>query len=580
MKQKQSKKEFKNNRKNQTKKQGKKKRNKKYKGGVGEKINFAYVYKIVNYQESITMRSLTDHLRRQDAMCNCVALNQNPCIGPTTTATDYIKPNQEIILFMKYSELVLIEQSNTSSPYTMLPQNILGHALIDYSLENSHNIIGIFNVCLHREVVPQSAPAPPKTGYGSVLFNLILTYLEIRNSQSSSSTSMIPTAMITGDESDEVVTAKNPLLWLGILVDNVNFDKVAHIYTSFGFGHPFVTYKYPFGTNDKEIVSLVKTLKYFPSIANKYIYHNTISMRNQYLAKKNGQITTYSGIFKFDKSFILKARLLPYIGTNGRMWMLDAKTSLSGLIREYFGVLKVYHSEEDSSGKIVYTLSSGNINFDDIEVGQESSVDVNNSGPFAYHTHPFGLYRKNNVLIAPPSGSDCAGFYSMSQGNKGISQCHFVVTIEGIYVLSFSDYVLNNFQQLFPLLVHRDIIARIQLLYEYPFDERRYNWSSERIGDDRTAVETAITKYIGWFNRQNVLFFSNLLSVRQQYPLFRIDFIRWKDLTTETTLTINIAPIYGSCFIPSSEYLIIQKLLGNKYSTNYNTFVPGSRSDI
>jgi len=503
-------------------------------GAPGEiKFNFAYIYHIVTHQDLMNLAepfrsNFNAYIRRKDDECNCISLNTNPC-NYTDATIPIINENQELIIFLKYDDIAKIETFTNFD-------NILGHAILDYTLLQTRNIIGIFNVCLENTA---------KRGYGSVIFNLILTYLELK----------IPLEL-------------NPILWLGILVDNVEFNKVSYIYTSAGFELPFITFKYPFGNFPIEIISLIKNLRKFivDELTSVISYHKTLSMRNQYLLKKNTPDFRYIFSFKYDKSFIVKARLLPYLDVTGQMTGLSSDPTI-GLFREFSGSLKIYNSELTDSD-IIYKLSFDTMENSQIDmtVGEQLKVNINPNS-FTYHTHPIGGYRYLNVLIAPPSGPDFLYFLIRSFNLDQLyppAQSHTVITLEGIYILSLHSNAIKNYNQIKQHILQnlsnesqfRDYINQT---YDYPVGNRAFDWTVGLLGDDKTIIIQSIQRYIDWFNIQNKLFLNGM-------ELFNNQFISWSQLDKNKLFQINIPSIYGSCIVPSSEYKVISDLLGPQYN--------------
>ena len=470
------------------------------------------------------------YIRGKDDKCTCKSLNTTPC-NSTDVTIPIINENQELVLFLKYSDILNIETFNNFD-------NILGHVILDYSLLQTKNIIGIFNVCLEKT---------EKTGYGSIMFNLVLTYLELK----------YPLEI-------------NPILWLGILVDNVEFDKISYIYTSAGFELPFITLKTPFGIYPFEIVSLVKNLRNFiaDELSSVISYHKTLSMRYKYVSKRTNPDFIYTFSFKFDKSFMHKARLLPYLDIKGEISGASSDPNLE-LFREYGGSLKIYNSEIVNSD-IIYKLSfetviAGNI---DLTVGETLSVRIPDTS-FTYHTHPIGGYRFLNILIAPPSGPDMFSFMldAFNQNQTQIPTLnHMVITLEGIYITSLHSDVIKNYDK-----VKVYIINQLQQdygknqnyfnqIYDYPLKDREFIWGSTSVlGDDKNIITQSIQKYMDWFNIQNKIFLGGV-------EFFDNIFVSWSQLNKNKFFNVNILPVYGSCIVPYEEGAIISQLLGPQYN--------------
>jgi hypothetical protein len=106
-----------------------------------------------------------------------------------------------------------------------------------------------------------------------------------------------------------------------------------------------------------------------------------------------------------------------------------------------------------------------------------------------------------------------------------IPQFGAVIAIEGIYIFSLS---INGIQ----LLKSGKILQPNYIMnYEYPFNERKYDWSTyandSSIQED--MVNNEITKYFTWFENVNKKF--------NNY--FKMDFKPWKELNENTKFEVH-----------------------------------------
>jgi len=125
---------------------------------------------------------------------------------------------------------------------------------------------------------------------------------------------------------------------------------------------------------------------------------------------------------------------------------------------------------------------------------------------YNFHSHPSGAYEKNNVKIAWPSGQDYIGFTLCALEDNTI--CHFVATIEGLYVISLGDFWLRH-----PDNFSNDIGEFIQKHYGFCYKD----------GDT-----------IDWYFEQvNKILYKG-------YPLFEIQFQQWNQCSK--TFNINFRP--------------------------------------
>jgi hypothetical protein len=92
----------------------------------------------------------------------------------------------------------------------------------------------------------------------------------------------------------------------------------------------------------------------------------------------------------------------------------------------------------DNSVRSVYPLS---LNLDSIIYGGEESVNIV-KGLYSFHTHPKEAYDRNDVKNGWPSPQDYIGFLSCSIDYGAIA--HFVVGLEGVYIISMSNWWVNK----------------------------------------------------------------------------------------------------------------------------------------
>jgi hypothetical protein len=77
--------------------------------------------------------------------------------------------------------------------------------------------------------------------------------------------------------------------------------------------------------------------------------------------------------------------------------------------------------------------------------GKEEEVDIV-KGLYGFHSHPKSAYKRHNVKLGWPSSNDYIGFLQSSQKHDAI--LHMVVCLEGVYVISLSQYWVNNKEEL------------------------------------------------------------------------------------------------------------------------------------
>ena len=104
-------------------------------------------------------------------------------------------------------------------------------------------------------------------------------------------------------------------------------------------------------------------------------------------------------------------------------------------------------SQKEISGKFNIEKINNNINYmltidnNSIEFGTEDKVMIS-PGIYNFHSHPYYTYNHYKVKYAYPSAHDYVGFIS-SMFIYG-TLCHFVLTIEGIYIISLHNSWINK----------------------------------------------------------------------------------------------------------------------------------------
>ena len=125
--------------------------------------------------------------------------------------------------------------------------------------------------------------------------------------------------------------------------------------------------------------------------------------------------------------FMLEKSTLNYfskLSNMGSTWNGDKNISQ----KEVSGILDVSNISDD----LVFTLK---IEKNSILHGKEENVYIC-GGIYNFHSHPAEAYVNNNVKLGWPSAQDYVGF--LMAHNKYGTLVHFVVTLEGLYIISLS----------------------------------------------------------------------------------------------------------------------------------------------
>ncbi len=505
-----------------TRKDKRKMQKRKSMSGGRPKINFPYTYFFLEYSDFMKYSAtLSPYLIGQTNACDNIASGNQPEFNANSPAPFLSNDNEACALVLKYDVALALDNNKNLLEDINFLNKILGHAkLINYPALRT---IGIYNVCLHTFNItrnPQgiitSELKQTKPGYGSVLFNCIYTGMLLLK--------------ISFDK-----------IWLGIDVNNVQFEKVAWLYASKGFREPIFSNILPDGTTlPRYFIQLTNHKIYVNNSDDATIhYHETIDLYQQ-IKYETTQLAA-EGIFHiefaFDKSAILSLRLMPFLSFS------ETKDVES---------IGDFNKQRETSGKFItynsYTYKENEVNYVgyilSLEVRSDSFINyvtgesggvtpvMSDKGEEIFHTHPFINYKQLNVLIGPPSGQDIAAFLQttltyLSKPMTKLPQFSGVISIEGIYIYSLSIYGIKN--------MIAGIIPDIELIktsYDYPFSERYYDWNTysiEPINVQENAVKNGVEKYLHWFNTINSQFGN----------YFDVVFKPWSDINTETNFRIH-----------------------------------------
>lgn len=481
------------------------KKNKTLMGGR-PKINFPYTYFIIDYNTFKKYPILNSYLNGQTNACNDISLgNNNP--GFTYLGPQFLNDeNERCIIVLKYDDAFILNNKNDYLDDLNFLNKILGHAkLIHY--ENL-SLLGIYNVCLHTFNIfrnQQGAIIPNrknrKPGYGTVLFNCIYTGILLSK-------------------------IKFNTIWLGIDINNAEFTKVAWLYTSKGFSNPIISNISPDGkTLPIYFIQLTNNKSYVNNKDDALIpYHETIDLYYQIINSKLGEEGIFSFKFTFDKTAILSLRLMPFLSFSENKDIVGIEDYSKQ--RESAGRFFIYKTN-DNKNSVSYVLSLETISQQSIKytIGEPGSVDFI-EGERVFHTHPYLNYSKYNTLIGPPSGPDIMSFlYSIIQiPMTQPKQFSCIISIEGIYIISLSIHGIRQ-------LKNKKVPTINEFSYEYPMEERPYNWTDYNPTDPDIEVDDvkkAVEKYLNWFKNTNTSFGN----------YFNINFIPWNQLDEETKFQI------------------------------------------
>lgn len=420
----------------------------------------------------------------------------------------------------------------------------LGHCY--FTWDKKQNICGIWDVCLHK--------LRAGIGLGSKLMEAILDIL------------------LTHLPDDTI-------LWLGIDMRNKNFYKVASLYAKFGFKSPLISDTDPFGNNWIEtlpygFISMKRINDYIdPLDINresvlthiKYIRRNFININNigniitdidnddTFMDDSNLSCTLN---MRFNKSF---AKWLKRLSLSGSSLNENGTVTQKEISSSFF----LDNPKENSNGKIIWEI----IRDKKVEkkFGKEEEVNVEQAR-YNFHTHPREAYLSNKVKIGYPSWPDYLAFLTMSLYNEIKTIFHCVITIEGIYTISITDFWINNFNRLQNLIgeiIHTKDSKKIVQINKQTQDAIINNIGVPNVfpRDDIKTTEQAGKIYSEYINNIGNIIHDNNGFVYSN-PVFHVSFNTWDEIINGQVISIYYPTLYKQCFIKHKTIKDFEKLQG------------------
>ena len=544
-----------------TKKTRRLKLHKGKRGGKAD-VKLPFTYYEINLDFLKMNPMLNEWLKNK--MNECVCNSNKKCSYQTSSSTSVttnpddwvISGNQKIIISARFEVLYGSEDLNNPEIFMRLSDQFLGFCKLDFNFNDVSSIVGVFDFCVTSPPINPS-DGQPYTGYGKVLFSVIMTYIEYTYFE------------------------KDPTIWLAINTDNKYIKKVCNIFTTFGFGHQYITRIDPFGTNHMvPILSLSKKLN-----EHTTAYYENIKTLQKCLILLNGFDKEDEKYFKvrlnIDRIAQYRLRLIPFLNKDRETHKLE-----QGGFAEYWGNFRIDHIEFDLDENVVCDLVLPNNILGGTKLGSTyiNKGNADNTGPMhwlahSWHSHPFAMYVLHNVIIAPPSGVDCVNFllaFNMTSIENSPSQCHFVISVEGIYCISLTEYVISNLKN---ILENLDGATRnnIASLMEFDYNYRSYDWCEYSIGKSCLTLKKYEEKYqikklkeYEEFvkNRKITL---NINNSSEDVQIFNIEFKSWRDLyvvddyKTDTFFEVLMPKIHNNAFIPSDDFKIIPTIHGDEH---------------
>ena len=255
---------------------------------------------------------------------------------------------------------------------------------------------------------------------------------------------------------------KDIMIWIGII------DKDYENYVKLGFREPYIT-----NTSPLKKIYNKKGVAFFKSnVLDIYIDKKFVMNNIDYIKKNN--ISENCIIYaRFTKSAI---NFLKKINNP------ESKTELSGAL--------IVKNIVNKNGRNIFELTEDP---QSVKSGMEEEVDAVWSR-YNFHTHPKQAYINHNVTNGWPSCQDYIGFIDL----RGETIFHTVVTLEGLYIISFSSYWVNNISK----------ISKKFVIKNYDIDHKR-NISFKRYVEIVNNIKYKgfplfVVKYMEWKNTYDI----------------------------------------------------------------------------
>ena len=161
--------------------------------------------------------------------------------------------------------------------------------------------------------------------------------------------------------------------------------------------------------------------------------------------------------------------------------------------KEFSGALKIGNIIEQK-GQIVFEMMSDK---ESIKEGIEEEVDAV-WDRYNFHTHPKEAYVRNGVTNGWPSSQDFIGFFELNH----YTIFHIVVTIEGIYVISFSPEWISSENKYKHKKVVKFIDKHYDIDHKKDITKKKYVDIINNIKYKKTPI--FMINYFSWNNATNV----------------------------------------------------------------------------
>ncbi len=218
------------------------------------------------------------------------------------------------------------------------------------------------------------------------------------------------------------VFPNDALLWVGVEIEDPELNDKTQELIFAGFGDPHISKKRPSGVPFQSYgLCMVK-------YNNNQLRRATTKGDVKYVLSEFQEGT---GVCQMQACLTTEAvRYLRYLQKIG----LSLNSDGSITQKEMAGNLKCEKVDND----LVHHLA---VDYDSLLVGEEMGVAIA-PGMYNFHSHPRGAYETAKVKFGWPSAQDYVGFLMAFLEDGTI--LHMVTTLEGVYIMSMSEYCIEN----------------------------------------------------------------------------------------------------------------------------------------
>ena len=218
------------------------------------------------------------------------------------------------------------------------------------------------------------------------------------------------------------VFPNDALLWVGVPIEDSELRDRAQELIFAGFGDPHISKERPSGVP-------------FQSYGLCMVKRNNNQLRR---STTRGEINYVLAEFEnragtCQMQVCLTAEAIGYLRDLQKIGMsLNSDGSITQ--KEMAGNLKCEEVDND----LVHYLG---VDYNSLLMGKEMGVSIA-PGMYNFHSHPKGAYETAKVEFGWPSAQDYVGFLMAFLEDDTI--LHLVTTLEGLYIMSMSEYCLEN----------------------------------------------------------------------------------------------------------------------------------------